>query len=137
MALDFICDRHLPAQARRRSGRGCMSHHAGRAAEDAVARHYEARGHVITARRWRGLSGEIDLILLGPEGVIFVEVKQAPTHDLAAERLGRAQIGRIHDAAGEYIERILEQPFIERQFHLALVDRIGRIRIIEDAFFLM
>lgn len=136
MPLDFVADLH-PSRARQRSDRGLRAWHSGFSAEEAVARHYQARGYAVAARRWRGLSGEIDLVLEGPQDVIFVEVKQAKTHAIAAERLGRAQILRIHGAAEEYLDRVLGNPFSERQYHLCLVDGSGRIAVIEDAFLLM
>jgi putative endonuclease len=126
---------HPPA--RQRADRGMMSHRAGLSAEDAVARFYQGRGYAVAARRWRGLSGEIDLIFEAPDEVVFVEVKQAETHDLAAERLGPAQMRRIHGASDEYVDQVMGRPFIDRQFHLALVDGVGRIAILEDAFFVI
>lgn len=136
MALDLLPETECGA-APERMRRGQVAYHGGLAAEDAVARHYHARGYAVAARRWRGLSGEIDLVLEGPDDVIFVEVKQARTHAIAAERLGRAQVLRIHGASDEYADRVLGRPFIDRQFHLALVDGAGRISIIEDAFLVM
>lgn len=135
MPLDFI-DSGRAALHRRRAERGLAAHVAGLSAEEVVARHYRAMGHVIAARRWRGLSGEIDLIVKTASEVIFVEVKQARTHDLAAGALGHAQILRIHGASDEYVDQVLGRPFIERQYHLALVDTLGRIAVIEDAFML-
>ena len=42
-----------------------------------MARDYAGRGHATAALRWRGAAGEIDLIALDGEGLIFVEVKRA------------------------------------------------------------
>ncbi len=133
MPLDGV----LSPPSRRRAERGLRAWHSGFSAEEAVARRYQAQGYAVAARRWRGLSGEIDLVLEGPGDVIFVEVKQAATHALAAERLGHAQILRIHGAAEEYLDRVLGNPFSERQYHLALVDGVGQIAVLEDAFLLM
>ena len=41
---------------------GSVSYYAGLAAEEAVSRDYLARGLPITRSRWRGRSGEIDLV---------------------------------------------------------------------------
>lgn len=132
MPLDMLLD--LPA---RRSDRGMMAYRAGFSAEEAVERHYRAQGYVLAARRWRGLSGEIDVVFEARDEVVFVEVKQARTHELAAERLGRAQVLRIHAASEEYVQNVLGRPFIDRQYHLALVDGQGSIAVLEDAFFVM
>lgn len=137
MALDFISDTADFGVHPRRADRGKMAYHAGYAAEDAVARHYQAQGYALAARRWRGWGGEIDLIFERPDEVLFVEVKQARSHAIAAERLGRAQVLRIHAASEEYVDQVMGRPFIDRQFHLALVDGAGRIAILEDAFFVM
>ena len=61
------------AEARRR--RGATSHYAGLAAEDAVARRYVGAGAAVIARRWRCEHGEIDLIMLHRETLVFIEVR--------------------------------------------------------------
>jgi len=130
-----------PGPARTRVLRGREAHLAGQAAEDCVLRRCLARGDRLLARRWRGLSGEIDLILARGDArvdtVVFVEVKRAPTHARAAEMLRPAQVRRILAASEEYVDRVLGQPFVEREFHLALVDGIGRIEVVEDAFLIL
>jgi putative endonuclease len=129
MPFDFVAD---TSPARRL--RGQRAYLSGLAAEQGVERHYARRGQHVLARRWRGLSGEIDLVLDGPEGLIFVEVKCGPTHDMAAERLGPAQRQRICLAVEEYVDQVLGQPFAERQYHLATVDGTGQVAIRDDYF---
>lgn len=63
---------------------GSTSYHAGLAAEDIVAQDYARRDHGIAARRWRGKSGEIDLIAREGDTVVFVEVKKS--HSFAGDR---------------------------------------------------
>nr|WP_134679435.1 YraN family protein [Paracoccus ravus] len=103
-------------------------------AEDAVSRAYLDTGHEALAERWRGAAGEIDLIFRGKDEVIFVEVKKAATHDLAARRLGRLQIGRITLAAQEFCADLPAGLMTPMRFDLALVDRFGRVEILENAF---
>jgi putative endonuclease len=129
MPLDLAPD-VSPARQRR----GKLAYLSGRAAEQGVERHYIQRGQQVLARRWRGLSGEIDLVFDGPDGLIFVEVKCGPTHDLAAERLGPAQRQRICLAVEEYVDQVLGQPFAERHYHLATVDGTGQVAIRDDYF---
>lgn len=113
---------------------GAVSHRAGLAAEEAVARHYGRTGRHVAARRWRSAGGEIDLVARdGPE-VIFVEVKQAETHAAAAERLGRRQIDRLCIAAQLFLEGEPAGQLTPMRFDLALVDRLGRIAVLENAF---
>ena len=121
--------------ARRRRGRA--SHHAGRTAEGVVARHYARSGLAVIEARWRGEAGEIDLVLRdgeGPEaGLVFVEVKSAPDHAQAARSLTPRQAARILEAGAEYLGAQPEGQLTEARFDVALVDRAGRVEIIENA----
>lgn len=130
MPFDFLPD---PGQ-RNRKARGLVNYHAGHAAEGAVARHYETRGTTICARNWRGLTGEIDLIGRAGDQVIFVEVKQSRTHDLAASHLSQAQIGRIFATVDEFLASEPKGLLTDVRIDLALVDGMGRIEVIENAF---
>lgn len=119
---------------RARSLRGQCANLAGLAAEDAVLRAYRDGGCWLLARRWRGLSGEIDMILARGDVIIFVEVKRAATHGRAAEMLRPQQMRRVLSAAAEYLDEVLGNPVAEREVHLATVDGVGRIEVIKDAF---
>lgn len=130
MPFDLVSD----SVARVRASRGKVNYHAGLAAEDAVARQYEDRGIVICARRWRGITGEIDLIgRLGDE-VIFIEVKQSRTHDLAASHISPAQIARIFTTVDEFLAGEPKGLLTDVRIDLALVDGQGRIEVLENAF---
>lgn len=113
---------------------GVRSYHAGRVAEDQVARRYERAGRSVCARRWRGRSGEIDLIARDGAQVIFIEVKQSKTHARAAESLSLAQVGRICRSATEFLAQEPDGLYTECRFDLALVDGTGQIEIVENAF---
>lgn len=113
---------------------GKRSYHAGLTAESLVEQHYARSGRAICARRWRGESGEIDLIARDGAEVIFIEVKQSKTHALAAEHLTPRQMARIYSAASEFLGG---EPAGQRtavRFDVALVDGVGRIEILENAF---
>lgn len=113
---------------------GIVSFHRGFSAEDAVDRHYTRSGRPIARRRWRGQCGEIDLVAREGDGLVFIEVKAARTHDAAALRLGARQVARIMGAAAEFLAgepRGLSTP---ARFDLALVDGQGRVAVIENAF---
>lgn len=130
MPFDFA-----PSPVRRsKSVRGLANYHAGHAAEGSVARHYESRGITICAQNWRGITGEIDLIGRQGDHVIFVEVKQSRTHDLAASHLSQAQIGRIFATADEFLAGEPKGLLTDIRIDLALVDGMGRIDVIENAF---
>lgn len=113
---------------------GARSYHAGFAAEEQVAQHYIRCGHQICSRRWRGTSGEIDLIArLGPE-VIFIEVKQSSSHALAAQHLSARQMARIYASAAEFLAGEPYGQLTKSRFDVALVDGSGKIEILENAF---
>lgn len=117
-----------------RRSRGQVAHAAGLAAEGLVERSYQRNGREIVARRWRGAGGEIDLIARDGAGVIFIEVKQSATHALAAEHLGPRQMGRIWNAAAAFLEGEPMGQLTAARFDVALVDGLGRVEIIENAF---
>ena len=112
---------------------GALSYHAGAAAEEQVARHYEAAGFEIVARRWRGrYGGEVDLIARRGPLLVFVEVKFSRTHEAAAAHLLPRQIARIVRSAEEFLA-LGTTHAEENRFDLALVDAQGRVSIIENA----
>lgn len=113
---------------------GARSYCAGLAAEEQVATLYVRSGRDICARRWRGSEGEIDLIARDGDGVIFIEVKQSRTHAEAAEHLTRRQMDRIYGAASEFLAGEPKGQLTEVRFDVALVDSVGRIEILENAF---
>jgi putative endonuclease len=57
----------------------------GKAGEAQALRYLEARGHVLVTRNWHCVSGELDLVMLDGEILVFVEVKTR-----RGERAGRA-----------------------------------------------
>jgi putative endonuclease len=129
MPFDFI---NAPVQARKR--RGLTNYLAGHAAEASVARHYEDRGVAICARNWRGSTGEVDLIGRDGDVVVFVEVKQSKTHDLAATHVSNAQIRRIFATVEEFVAGEPKGLLTDVRIDLALVDGQGRIDVLENAF---
>lgn len=112
---------------------GARSYHAGLAAEDAVLRHYAAKGGRLLARRWRGRAGEIDLIVAIDTTTVFVEVKASRTISRAAARLGGRQAARIAAAAEEYLAASGRGLAVPARIDVALVDGVGRVEIIENA----
>ncbi len=113
--------------------RGAMAYQAGLAAEQTVSRLYEAGGYPVAARRWRGEGGEIDLIVRNGARLIFVEVKQAASFDLAATHLLPQQISRLYAAAAEFLAGEPAGQDTESRFDVALVDGQSRVRILENA----
>lgn len=112
---------------------GLTSYHAGLAAEAQVARHYRDQGYRITNQRWRGAGGEIDLIVQGDDGFVFVEVKKSRSHAAAAFRLLPRQIQRLYAAASEFLGTKPSGLNTPSRFDVALVDKLGRVEIIANA----
>lgn len=117
-----------------RSKRGKTSYLAGQAAEEIVARQYASGGYPILAQRWRGSKGEIDLVARDGEAIVFIEVKKSKSHAMAATRLTRRQMGRIYGAGSEFLATQPKGQLTDVRFDVALVDDMGRVDVIENAF---
>jgi putative endonuclease len=112
---------------------GSVSYYRGLSAEEQVAAQYAQAGHNVYARRWRGKSGEIDIIAAKDDILIFIEVKCSKTHRRAAERLSTRQAARIVASAEEYRAGHASIQNMDCRFDVALVDDTGRIAIIDNA----
>ncbi len=121
-----------PAAARR--DRGKRAYNSGHAAEKRAVALYTAAGLRLLEVRWRGKSGEIDLIFADGDEIVFAEVKQARTHDAAIASLRPAQMRRIHAAGSEYLAHCPKGQLTNVRFDLAVVDAAGRCDIMEGAF---
>ncbi|WP_432639050.1 YraN family protein [Albidovulum sp.] len=102
-------------------------------AEEQVEAVYLRSGLTVAARRWRGAAGEIDLILRDGAQLVFVEVKRAETHAIAADRVSDRQRQRILAAASEFVATEPGGQDSEMRFDVALVDGQGRIEIVGNA----
>ena len=117
-----------------RQVRGRCALHAGAAAEDAAARHYEALGGRVLARRWRAPEGELDLVVLLDGVIVFVEVKlRRVLH--GDDPVTPAQWARLEATAQRYMMAHGELTGAARgcRFDLALAGPDGSLRVIENA----
>lgn len=110
---------------------GARNFFAGQAAEEVVSQFYKRDGATEIARRWRGKSGEIDLIMRDSHGLIFVEVKASSSLERAANRLTARQIRRVAKAAEEFVDQ-MDLPDQALRIDGALVDDQGRIETLEN-----
>ena len=134
-SVSAVCDATSTLQSSlsaSRSARGAMSHARGVAAEAQVMQHYQRQGMELIETRWRGRSGEIDLILRSGAEVVFVEVKSSRTHAAAAAQLSRRQLGRLARAAEEFIGSLPDGALTPMRMDAALVDGKGQIEVIEN-----
>jgi putative endonuclease len=104
------------------------------AAEDQVARLYSGSGMPVCARRWRGHTGEIDIIARDGDRVVFIEVKQSCTHSEAASHLSPWQMQRIWNTAEEFLAGEPQGALTDVRIDVALVDGMGRIEILQNAY---
>lgn len=125
---------HLIARDNGRRLRGAVACARGRMGEEAVIAEYTRSGYRLLAHRWRGKAAEIDLIFIGDDGIVFVEVKAASTHDIAAVRLSRRQMDRICLSASEFVDSMPAGQLTEMRFDAALVDDLGRVEVLQAAF---
>ena len=114
--------------------RGAVAYRSGALAEEQVAARYIAEGYVPCAQRWRGQWGEIDLIFQRGACTVFVEVKKSTSHHSAALRLNRRQMDRICATALDFCATLPDGLLSEMRFDLAMVDALGRIDVLENAF---
>ena len=121
----------------RRRRRGLRAAEAGRSAENAALRRYEARGWRLIARNWRAPremgGGELDLVLWGGRELAVVEVKARRSLAEAAQAVRPAQRVRIQHAALAFAEA-RGVAGCDLRFDLALLDRDGRLEVLENAF---
>lgn len=116
---------------RRSIGQSCYQ--AGLSAEGQVASHYARAGYRLAAQRWRGLGGEIDLIVERDGEVVFVEVKQSRTFARAATRITPRQQMRICSAAEEYLGTLPKGALTPSRVDAAFVNSMGVVQILENA----
>ena len=118
---------------RARSRRGRTAWQSGAAAEDAVARRYQAVGARVLHRRLRTPEGEIDLVLDQDGCTVFVEVKRCQAGDGAP--VSRRQWRRLANAALHYMMCAQNETGVQPvcRFDVALAGPDGQLRIIENA----
>ena len=87
----------------------------------------------VAKRRWRGRSGEVDLVVRNGDEVIFVEVKKSRDFERASEQLRPRQIQRLMRAGEEFVGGEPAGALTPMRFDVALMDDMGRIQILENA----
>ncbi|MGE5620107.1 MAG: YraN family protein [Sphingomonadaceae bacterium] len=77
----------------------------GRLGEELAARYLEGKGYRVAARNYRCPVGELDLVVEGPEGLIFVEVrtKRQPCLVLPEETITTSKARRLAKLAEWYV----------------------------------
>ena len=116
-----------------RQHRGRRNFLQGAAAEDRVANHYQASGYTLGAKRWRGKSGELDLVFCAGDDIVIVEVKSSSTFDAALAMVTQSKAARILAAAAEYLCTAPLGLATPTRIDVACVNAMGEIDILENA----
>lgn len=122
----------LPAD--RRSAQGRRNHRAGLWAEHTVERLYREAGAEILDRRLRIGGGELDLIALEGDVLVFVEVKKR--RRLGADSpVSAAQWRRLEQAASQFMLDHTEKTgrACRARFDVVLMDDAARPTVIRNA----
>jgi putative endonuclease len=98
-----------------------VSEWRGHAAEVIAAVFLMLKGYRILARRCRTRSGEIDLIAKRGATLMFIEVKQRRTRELAASAITRQQSQRLRRAAELWIADKTRYHHFERRYDAVFI----------------
>lgn len=105
----------------------------GKSAEDRAANYLLGMGYTLITRRFKSTRGEIDIIALDQETLVFVEVKyRALGHESAAKAVGWTKQQRFHQAVKEYLAKA-DHPPMPSRYDLITVDE-NSVRHEQDAF---
>ena len=97
----------------------------GRAAEDRAADYLREQGFTIVTRRYKARHGELDLVALEGDLLVFVEVKarNAPGY-VPEESIGDSKRRALYRAGQQYLAEVGEQER-EVRFDLIAIDQSG------------
>ena len=113
---------------------------AGRDFESAACELLRRKGFNIVERNYGGIRGtrvgEIDIIAFDPAArvLVFAEVKQRATHEIAGECVTAAQQERIAAGAQIFLDRNPIYAGADCRFDAILFDAEGRALHLENAF---
>ena len=103
-------------------------------AEEAACRALSHRGWAVLARRLRTEAGEIDIVAAQPDLLAIIEVKARRTLADAALALTARQRDRLLAAAEIVLAQHPDWARPGMRFDLIVVDAVGTVRRITDAF---
>ena len=105
----------------------------GREAEDLAAEYLLAKGYTIVTRRHQIRGGELDLVAMDGDVVVFVEVKLRRSADASPEEsLTPAKGEHLRRSASRYLDEMDLQGRCSR-FDLIAIDQ-GGLRHLENIF---
>jgi putative endonuclease len=97
----------------------------GREAEDLAAEYLMGKGYTIVTRRHKTRRGELDIVAMDGEVLVFVEVKFRQTPGYSPEEaLSRSKIDALRVAIGLYLHEMEVDPPVVR-LDLVAIDQKG------------
>ena len=110
----------------------------GNAGEKKAADYLTGKGYSILARNWRTKSGEIDIIAVKDETLVFVEVKSLPngTNELLQTELNRGKLQRIVKTSKRFLLNHRQYSNSYVRYDVIVIDMPGMPDVyhIENAF---
>lgn len=116
------------------AARRAAAERRGRRAESWAAWLLRLKGYRILARRWRGRTGEIDLVARRRGTLAVVEVKSRADPAAAADAIGRRARLRLARAAAEYLAGRPELAALDVRFDVVLAQPGRCPRHLPDAW---
>lgn len=101
----------------------------GRGGENWLAAHLQRQGWQLLAHRWRCQWGELDLVMLAGEVVVFIEVKTRKAGNWDADgaaAITPRQQTRLHQAAAVFLSQHPQWQHLPCRLDVALVRWTGR-----------
>ncbi len=96
----------------------------GTEAEDRAAAHLLEKGYSIITRRYHGRFGEIDIIALDGETLVFVEVKERRVTGMSPEgAVSSAKVSKMAKAAARFRQETGDERTF--RFDLVAIDNAG------------
>lgn len=112
----------------------------GRRGEAMAAQHLQALGYQVLVCNWRTRAGELDIVALDGDTLVFVEVKTRRTHTFGApeesiDARKQAQLARLAEL---FLDAHPNLTFRECRFDVAVVDMTvlpPQVRLYRNAFY--
>lgn len=111
-----------------------------RRGEDQAAQYLQAQGYRLLARNWRRRTGELDIVAMEGDTLVFVEVKTRRTlnYGLAEESIDARKQAQLARLAQQFIEAHPALQFRECRFDVVVIDGTvlpEQIRLYRNAFY--
>lgn len=109
----------------------------GKKGEDLAAKYLKKKGYRILDRNYRAPSGEVDIVALDGDTIVFAEVKTRTDDSFANpyESVGKKKRARIRHASLHYLSRMKTEALSRFDvLSITLSGRDGKVEHIIDAF---